>query len=392
MSPSLPPPFPPTNRSPPAHVHNTEHTVQSPLLREHGLVLNTRHHIVICIACLGIVNPRDVRAHFVEHHKAFKTRRDLQQDFNHEILHKHPNLTYHPPLPTEGVEPIYGLVSPLPGYVQCLTCRHCYVSRRTFDLHRCSNPSPSSTPTDVQRFMSHNGSPWFPVESSPSSSPPLRDLWSLYRQHATPTPQTSNIPAQEENYRVLHQFLHKEAWIQRIQGRNHEDLMAVASYSSKHPIYGTLHKHIGAFLLDMQVVAQPYYIRRLISTRPTEEHDETRVRHHKAINPPAIDAYAKILAGAICCIHRVTTNPSSDYTFSVCPDISSVCIALGSSLTSPPPTITTLQPNNLLKRTCVTTPTTIPMSATKKTTTTSIIHPPKNLFHSTQLLRPSATV
>lgn len=315
-------------------------TAPASLLEEHGLVLNTTHQVLICIACKGIINPRDVRSHFLDYHKELKTRRTLQKEFDREIIHHHPNLTHHPILPTLAVPPLPGLAPPLPDFTQCKTCHHCYNTLRSFNLHQCSKPTPSTTTTHVQRFMQHNGSPWFPVQlpSSSSPPPPLSDPWYLYQKQAHSPNDASRKPATNENYRVLHQFLHKEQWISRVQGLKHEDLIPLVAYSANHYRYGGLHKYIATFLSEMQDASQAYYLRRLISTRPAEEHDQTQVRHHRAVNSTTIDAYARIVASVIACIHRVTTDPSPPYSFPVTPEVASTCKTL-ISLLSPSRTI-----------------------------------------------------
>lgn len=82
----------------------------------------------------------------------------------------------------------------------------------------------------------------------------------------------------------------------------------------------------------MQDSTQMFYLRRLISTRPAEEHDETCLRYHRNINPKSIDAYARIMAAVISCIHRVITNLSLQYIFPVSPDVASARTKLMSSL------------------------------------------------------------
>ncbi|KAF7760951.1 hypothetical protein Agabi119p4_10360 [Agaricus bisporus var. burnettii] len=70
--------------------HNVEstskiHVFQSPLLRKHGLVVNTLHRILICIACQGIINPQKIRDHFSALHKSYKTPPDLQKEFDEDL-------------------------------------------------------------------------------------------------------------------------------------------------------------------------------------------------------------------------------------------------------------------------------------------------------------------
>lgn len=147
-----------------------------------------------------------------------------------------------------------------------------------------------------------------PVHPPAPLPPPTHDPWFVYQKHSRPPtdPQPTDA-ALDENYCVLQQFLHKERWLTRVQGIKHKDIMGIASHSS---IYGTFHKHFNGFLLEMQASTQMFYLRRLICTRPAEEHDETHLRHHRNINPKLIDAYAKIMAAVISCLLRAITNDS----------------------------------------------------------------------------------
>ncbi len=111
--------------------------------------------------------------------------------------------------------------------------------------------------------------------------------------------------------------------------------MTLISYSSTDTYYGSLHKHIGSFLTEMQDLTQSFNFRRLIGTRPTEEHGETCIRHHKMINQASIDGYARVLAGLITFIHRVCAETSSTYTFPIDALVKSECDNLVSQLQAP---------------------------------------------------------
>ncbi|EKM74174.1 hypothetical protein AGABI1DRAFT_133549 [Agaricus bisporus var. burnettii JB137-S8] len=303
---------------------------QSHLLREHDLVINTTHRILICIPCKGIINPFDIRGHLQHHHKAFKSRLTLQQEFDEEVLDEYFDLTDNPPHPALAVDPIYGLADPIPGHIQCGTCHHCYASRKTFNLHQCPKPDPLPTPTHVQQFRNFSGSPWFAV--IPRAVPhPQQTPWQLYQNtasHDDPNEGSAN----HENYRILHQFFHKEGWIEKLQRRQHERLMPLVSCSTSDPTYGTLHKHIVTFLAEAQQSSQAYYLRRLISSRPAEEHDETKVRHHRPVNPSTLQNYAHVVATLIAFIHRIVISNQTEYQFKIPIEITSSCKQLISSL------------------------------------------------------------
>ncbi|KAF9440876.1 hypothetical protein P691DRAFT_715436 [Macrolepiota fuliginosa MF-IS2] len=313
----------------------SQDVIETPLLREHALVINTTHQVLICIGCKAVVNPREVRLHFVDHHKGFKSRRTLQKELEDNILHQYPKLTNRPTLPTEPVDPVYGLNPPKPGYMQCTTCNHFYKDNAAFDDHRnCIYPKASTSKFHVQRFMNHNGSPWFPVNTSTPRPTSIRDPWSSYQQQAHNDDNTTRAQAGTENHRALHQFLHKERWIEHIKGHKNEDMINLTLYSSNDPTYGTLHKHITAFLLDMQnATHSDFYLRRRLGVRPAAEHDKTQHQHHKSVNPETLANYARIAAGFIAFIHRIITMPTAEYTFPIPPEIKHACSALISSLT-----------------------------------------------------------
>jgi hypothetical protein len=142
-----------------------------------------------------------------------------------------------------------------------------------------------------------------------------------------------------EDYRIFHQFLYKEGWIQHIDGRQHEPLINIVSFSTLDPIYGPVHKHIAKFLTDTQDGNQSYYTRRLISTRPAEEHDNTQVRHHRSVNPPTIRTYARVISGLISFLHRVSSPENHLYTLTIAPQLLSMIQALISLLGSEPVSI-----------------------------------------------------
>ncbi|KAF9440176.1 hypothetical protein P691DRAFT_783118 [Macrolepiota fuliginosa MF-IS2] len=310
-------------------------TVQPPLLREYGLAINTAHRVLICLGCKGIIKPNSVRPHYVNYHKDVHMKKDFQQRFDQEIQPHYPGLTYNPCRPLEPVEPVYGLAPAIADYIKCTTCQHHYQDKDSFTSHACLGRIASTTRSYVQRFAKNNNSPWFAVRVITQTESAVNP-WTLYSQHTAVDDQPSNIPAQEANYRVLHQFLYKEKWIERVQGHNHEHLIPLAAYSIHDNLYGTLHKHLTMLFASLQNTTQSYYLRRLISTRPAQEHDTIVIRHHQSVNSETHIAYARIVAAAIALIHRITTNPTSPYTFQVSSDIAAACDALVTSLTPPP--------------------------------------------------------
>lgn len=292
--------------------------------------------MLICLACQGILNPAEIRNHFLGHHKELSTELDLQALFEKEVLEVYPDLTYAPQHPSARVECIYGLEPPMSGYLLCPGCCHCYLSKKTFDKHHCTSIVPSTwTKTSAQRFVNNNSSPWFPVED-PAPPPPLpRDPWTIYKAHSQERTSINTAAALSADYRVLRQFLRKHFWFEKLGDRQHSDLIPLVSYSNKDEVYGTLHKDIQAFLENTQAALKSYYLRRLVSTRPTEERDQTRMSHHRNVSRATHENYARIIAGLIAFIHRVVTNENTPYRFPISSEIALACRELIEVLTPP---------------------------------------------------------
>lgn len=313
-----------------AEQNPSKHNFQSPLLRKHGLVVNTLHCILICIGCQGIINPGKIREHFSAFHKFYKTLPKLQNEIDKD-LERYPTLTKDPRHPQEAVEPIYGLAPPIPNHIECMTCHHCYVSKKTFELHSCPCPTPSTIVTHVQQFRKFNGSPWFPVKQIHTSHIP-QTRWHTYNQSLQAGESIIKSPAFDDDHRILHQFLHKEGWIGFVDGRQHETLMPLVAFSQQDPVYGPLHKLIVLWLNEAQLQTNSFYLRRLIGTRPMEEHDETVVRHHRSVNQSTIENYSRFVAGLVSFIHRIVMAHKSEYQIAIPPEIQAHCRTLISSI------------------------------------------------------------
>lgn len=313
---------PPATVQPPPPPPNTK---QTPLLNKYGLVVNTRFRILICVGCQGIINPRGVRQHFLNYHKELQTPIDLQEYLEEEVLKKYPDLTHNPLHPMEPVDSIYGLAPPGEGYLCCLSCNRCYSQKKTFEKHSCESPSSSWSLSRAQRFIDNNLSPWFPVRDPPPIPSPQRDPWTLFEAQCRKRSQPTVTAALSDDYRVLHQFLRKERWFEQVGERQHEDLMPLVTYTVRDKIYGNVHKDIHAFFATTQASLNSHYLSRLVSTRPAEEHDETRLRHHRDVNPQTHANYARIIAGLVAFVHRITTEDGLPYSCPVPSDIATAC-------------------------------------------------------------------
>jgi hypothetical protein len=248
------------------------------------MVINALYHLLICMECQECINPDDPRSHFVHKHKD----RKLPKDFNETILpilhREDPSLTYTPPCPTEPVDPIFGLQRPKPNYQICGNCHRGFHGcdagdnqRRSpsFIAHKCVQKEPNPPHrtfyvSDVQRFGSHPSHAWFPVKtvvSGPLASPP--NAWTLYQTRMSSRPEPEARMALPDNYRVLHQFLFKEGWIEHVQNKEIAPLVALTELKPDDPTLPWLNRHIQAHLAFYQSRLRGNYPKRLISTRPS---------------------------------------------------------------------------------------------------------------------------
>ncbi|EKM74463.1 hypothetical protein AGABI1DRAFT_95620 [Agaricus bisporus var. burnettii JB137-S8] len=310
--------LPSTTRPPPPD------TLQTPLLSRYGLIVNKTFKILICLGCRSVVDPGQVRRHFLTHHKNHPAPPNLQSELEEDACASYPHLTPSPPHPTEPVAPIYGLEDPVPGYRLCNSCKHCFASKKTFDKHPCGSQDSTWTLTAAQRFVNNTSSPWFAVQTPIANFNGECDRWAVYQSQQKSTLDTPHH-SYSDDFRTLHQFLRKERWLERIENQRHEDLIHIVTYSTLDTAYGGLHRHIQQFLTSTQKDLDEMYIRRAIGTRPVEEQEKSRVRSHRDVNKPALENYSRIIAGLIILIHRVILNVDITYSFSIPADITDAC-------------------------------------------------------------------
>lgn len=328
-------PCTPTNND-----HSDAATVQPELLKKYGLVINTTYQIIICLECAGIIDPNRVRAHLVKHHKLLHAPTDLQHVFSRDVLCHHPDLTYQPPHPTTPVTPVFGLKSPVRGYLQCSSCNKCYGDRKSFRQHVCDDPvGRKNVSCAVQRFLDNTSWSWFPVLINEPQTIKKTNHWSAYAaacaaQMSAATNMSQAVP---QNYRVLHQFLHKERWIQQIAGLAHDDLIPLAVYSAKDPRFGTIHRHIHAFLAKIQAEIGSHYLRRLIGTRPGAEHSISYQRHHSDVGYETHEKYSRVFAGVLMLCIRAVLQELQAYQFSIPQDMQKATLEFIDVLDPPSP-------------------------------------------------------
>ncbi|EKM74407.1 hypothetical protein AGABI1DRAFT_133300 [Agaricus bisporus var. burnettii JB137-S8] len=332
-APQTPPPLLIVSRTQPP----SSDTLQTSLLSRYSLVVNTIHRILICLTCQGIIDPSNIRKHFLHHHKNAPTPPNLQHKIDNEASVSYPGLTSSPLHPTETVDAIYGLGDAVSNYRMCLSCRHCFGSKRTFDKHTCASEDQRWIVTDVQRFFANTSSPWFPVRPRAITLPVQPDRWAVYQAQQLSNAGATITPSYSDNFRVLHQFLRNERWLQHVEGFKYEDLIHISSYSSQDTAYGGLHRHIYQFLAATQASLNDPYLRRSIGTRPAEETDQKTVKFHKDVNAPTLENYSRIMAGVICLIHRVILNIDTPYIFPIPNDLTTACTDFVESLSPPSP-------------------------------------------------------
>jgi hypothetical protein len=207
----------------------------------------------------------------------------------------------------------------------CLECKHCFSSKKTFDKHSCSSAKTNWQIVSAQRFIKNTASPWFAVQPPPIVPSADNVRWSVYQaQQIVQTSATSHQSYSDE-FRVLHQFLRRERWLERVENEPHEPLMHIASYSTQDTAYGGLHLHINAFLTCAQLALNEPYIRRAIGKRPAEEQEQLRVRYHRDVNPGTLAHYSRIIAAMISFTHRIVLDVDTPYTFPISDEIVNAC-------------------------------------------------------------------
>jgi hypothetical protein len=255
------------------HADNYTH----PTLDRYGLIINTVHQCLVCVECGAVIDHRKVRPHVVKEHKQLKPPKDLDETLERTLTEWFPKLTYPPKHPTVSVVALYGLKDAVGGYGVCDVCHKGYKvtdGSGAFRKHTCHPGKPNETVRKwkeswVQRFETNTRSPFFAVHSSNDEGGQEEvDHWENYRKEIGKRPKRSTEMCVPENYRVLDQFLHKEQWLQHVQGLDAQKLKKLVTLTSKDPDYPMLGRHCEAYLRHHQSTLHSYHARRLISTRP----------------------------------------------------------------------------------------------------------------------------
>ena len=298
-------------------------TITTPLLQSYGLIVNTLHHILICLDCKAVINPAQFRQHVVSQHKSIVAPLNLQDEFDKEVRPQFVFAAFPVPSPTSTVAEIYGIGEPKPAYLVCSKCNHGYAQTRTFRGHTCyqSDATVASFESEVQQFSKNSMHNWFPI-SRRQTTALLISPWQAFQDQMRDTAALPTEASNTDNYRVLRQILHKERWIQHVHGKDLPKLKELVFFSVKKPPLGGLVKHIHAYLAHVQAQLTDKYIRRLVGTRPTTEYERTFSRHHSDVGWDTHRKYAYVLAGALSLLINNIVTPSDHYSYAVPREIS----------------------------------------------------------------------
>jgi hypothetical protein len=257
-------------------------TISDEFLQTYGCVVNVTHKILICLECRHIIDPENVRKHMLNKHKEVDHVKDLDDKFRKWAVDHQIHLTFKPEQPKVAVEPIFGLEPPEKNLQLCNNCHRAFQGNDqekdkpspTFSHHKCiaGVPNPQGRSMSItfgQRFLNNNKSPWFPVFGPLEAVNHQKSAWQSYceqRASRPPAPTEISLPGE---YRILHQFLQKERWIDHVKGKDHNKLVSLVTIRSNDVCMPRLHRHIHAFLVHEQAKLSGFLIRRLIGTRPT---------------------------------------------------------------------------------------------------------------------------
>jgi hypothetical protein len=219
----------------------------------------------------------------MKHHKEMSPALNLQSIFDQWLQERYPEVSYPPIPPVCIVDPVFGLETPQPNFQVCSVCHRAFKGNASgvqqshgFLYHKCSLEAPNPAGRthalcSAQRFENNTKSSWFSVhvhQAQQPSSPP-QSPWESYRSRISmrvPPKDTVSLP---EEYRVLHQFLQKERWIDHVVGKDIHVLVELVKIGVKDPQLPYLHRHVHAYLAYEQSMVTGHYMRRLLGTRPS---------------------------------------------------------------------------------------------------------------------------
>lgn len=316
-------------------------------LSQLGLVVNTKHNILICMECQSVVAPSSLRRHLSTHKSKYPHIK--LHNLLHALVSAVPSwslLTEHPPHPTETVAPIFGLRPPQLEYVICIDCNRGFYEQRDLQRHTCqSRMGPQGSQfkiAPVQRFYNNTRSSWFPVSVAANVQSTQDDITprKAYQELASQRSALDKTASVSHNWRVIHPFLYHEKWLEHIQGYNIENLVALVSEShNRQDPLAKLNQHIFQYLSFWQERIDNILLARIIGIRPTPEHEVVYIKSHRRVQPSSLHKYSTVMARALYLLLRVHQTPSSEYTFPIPSPIRSACDALLRALQDPRPAV-----------------------------------------------------
>ena len=291
----------------------TTGAVGSNILRRYSLRVNTTHNILICVPCGVIIDPSKVSNHFGRYHPQINLPPSFRMDLDVEVFSKHKNLTFEPTQPTLPIDAIDGLTI-RKNYLRCETCGHCYNGMPSFNKHVCSGirrAEPGMWP--VQQFTLQKSSPFFAViVPEPVAEEPL-SMWDQFRMQEEKLPLEEGGIPMDDNYRVQHQFLIKEGWLERVKGHSHQSLMPIVPNINKNVTYQRLLTVLTGLLVKTQQFTTAAFLKRMIGTRPTSEHTTTFYLGHSRVNDATCRTYARRMVHVVSMIASYLERPHKDY-------------------------------------------------------------------------------
>lgn len=188
------------------------------------------------------------------------------------------DLVFPTAIPEQVVDAVFGLAQPIRDAKKCSECLKWYKAydehgpSKTFSAHICKSKTRCVIEVaHVQQFSSRNGAARFRVRIPEVHAPASSALAQYQRQRALQSAAELASKAVSENYRIFHQFLRKERWIQYIEPYTSLALFDLHQLTLEDLQFPRLARHVERYLLDMQDKLQNYLVRRLIGTRPATE-------------------------------------------------------------------------------------------------------------------------
>lgn len=217
-------------------------------LRANGLVINAKHHSMLCLECSCVVDHEALPHHFAQYHPTFKADPSLHDHVNRCKF----QLKYPPNHPTSIVPVVYGLPSPKAEYKVCIACHKGYRggTSRSFANHSCHAARPGFIECHVQTFGIGSPSPYFAVQPPPSAT--ANHAWARYQEKMASRNDTVRVASNPDNYRQVHQLLRNQGWIDHVEGLELSQLPLLIDVKKDDPEFPSLALRCEAYLRRVQ--------------------------------------------------------------------------------------------------------------------------------------------